>query len=182
MKKKCIYIFDFDHTLFNAKKFREDLGRLIAGDKNIVSEVIWKEYRKKNKDLDNFLKKNSSDYVFPGVVDFLKKIEVKKVLLSFGDIAFQKEKVKSSGIYYLFDRVVFTLDNKLDFLKKFVKNNRGKKIIFINDNYNKRFDENREVKRNIPEIKILEVDNYLSERNLSIDKIFRLLSEDKSCS
>lgn len=39
-EKKKIYIFDLDHTLFDARKFRQDIGRVLANDPEMISEDI----------------------------------------------------------------------------------------------------------------------------------------------
>jgi hypothetical protein len=53
-----------------------------------------------------------------------------------------------------------------------LKKNSDKEIAFINDNYNKRFSENKEIKNAIPEIKIFEVDNYSENSKTKIQDIF----------
>ncbi|HIE33398.1 MAG TPA: hypothetical protein EYP81_05085, partial [Thermodesulfobacteriaceae bacterium] len=60
------------------------------------------------------------------------------------------------------------LENKVHFLTDFVAENPGKEIIFINDSYNKRFSENTEIVEKIPQIKVLEVENYKKETKNTI--------------
>ncbi|MCD5396810.1 MAG: YvcK family protein [Candidatus Pacebacteria bacterium] len=38
--REKIYIFDFDHTLFNAKKYKKDISKNIFNNKKIISEII----------------------------------------------------------------------------------------------------------------------------------------------
>jgi len=73
----------------------------------------------------------------------------------------------------IFDEVILTDEYKIDFLKDFVEKNKEKEIIFVNDNYNKRFSENAEIKKSIPEIKIFEVDNYKKNSSKNIYDIFQ---------
>jgi hypothetical protein len=37
---KKIYIFDLDHTLFNARKFRQDIGTLLSNNPEMIAEDI----------------------------------------------------------------------------------------------------------------------------------------------
>lgn len=172
-KKEEIYIFDLDHTLFNAKKFREDLGLLIENDKNIISEKIWKAFENKDQKLINFIKNKTKEYLFKNVYDNLEKIKTKKILLTYGNLEFQKLKTNTLCLEKIFQKIIITDKNKINFLIKFAEENKDKKIIFINDTYNKRFSENKEVGRKIPEITIFEVDNYKSQRKKTISDIFK---------
>jgi hypothetical protein len=112
-------------------------------------------------------------YLFPNTKKNLESIAERKILLTFGDLDFQGKKVKELGLEKYFDEVILTDEHKLDFLKDFVEKNSDKEIIFINDNYNKRFSENEEIKKAIPEIKIFEVDNYSENSQNKIQDIFQ---------
>ncbi len=171
-KREIIYIFDFDHTLFNAKSFREDLGILISNDKHVLSEDIWNYFNTKNKKTIDFVINNSKNYLFKNISKNLKKIKSKKILLTFGNIEFQKVKIHSTGLQKFFDNIILVDENKITFLKDFYEKNKDKKIIFINDNYNKRFNENSEIHDKIPEIEIFEVDNYIKKNKKTIDDFF----------
>ena len=175
---KQLFIFDFDHTLFDAQKLRKELGLLIANNKNISSELIWKEFSKPNNKIVKFLQKNAPKYVFPGVVENLQNLKSEKVLLSYGNLQFQKEKIKDSGLYELFDKVILTEENKINFLLEFYQKNKNKEIYLINDTYNKRFNENEEIKKEIPAIKIFEVDNYKPIKQKTILDVFRYIHKN----
>jgi hypothetical protein len=109
------------------------------------------------------------------VVDSIKNLEGEKVLLTFGNKDFQDLKVKSIFFDTVFDKVFLTDEKKILFLQDFVNENPGREIIFINDNYNKRFNENTEIKKSIPKIQVIEVDNYQLDRNIDIKSIFKNL-------
>lgn len=177
MEKEKIYIFDLDHTLINAEKLKEDIGALLKNDKNIISEKIWEAFENKNLKLINFLKNKMERYIFENVVENLREIKDKKILLSFGNIEFQRAKIDALGFEKYFNEVVLTDKNKIEFLEKFYLENKGREIIFVNDTYNKRFYENDELNNKIPEIKIFEVDNYILKKNIDIDKIFKKLKK-----
>lgn len=173
--KKKIYIFDLDHTLFDARKFRQDLGVLLANDPGMISEDIWNYFNAKDEKLFDFVWNKADEYVFPTVVEVIKNIEDEKVLLTYGDTDFQDLKVRSLFFDIIFDKVFLTDENKVPFLKDYAEKNSDKEIIFINDNYNKRFNENDEIKEKIPGINVIEVDNYGLEKKMEIVDILENL-------
>ena len=168
-----IYIFDLDHTLIDARKMKEDLGLLLTNNKDMISEEIWNYYNENDVRIINFLEKELKKYIFDNVLENLNKIRETKILLTYGDLNYQRKKVMSLGFDKIFDRVILTDKNKVEFLKDFYEKNNNKKIYFINDNYNKRFSENKEIKEKIPKINIFEVDNYISEKEKTINNIFK---------
>jgi FMN phosphatase YigB (HAD superfamily) len=172
---KKIYIFDLDHTLFNARKFRQDIGTLLSNNPEMIAEDIWNYFDAKDDKLFTFVWEKADQYVFPEVVESIKNLEGEKVLLTFGNKDFQELKVKSIFFDAVFDKVFLTDENKVLFLQDFVNENPGRDIIFINDNYNKRFNKNTEITKSIPKIKVIEVDNYQLERNIDIKSIFKNL-------
>jgi len=168
-----IYIFDLDHTLIDVRKMKEDLGLLLTNNKDMISEEIWNYYNENDVRIINFLEKELKKYIFDNVLENLNKIRETKILLTYGDLNYQRKKVMSLGFDKIFDRVILTDKNKVEFLKDFYEKNNNKKIYFINDNYNKRFSENKEIKEKIPKINIFEVDNYISEKEKTINNIFK---------
>lgn len=107
------------------------------------------------------------------MVEKIKEISGEKVLLTFGSKDFQDLKVRSLFFDTLFDKVFLTDENKVHFLTDFVAENPGEEIIFINDSYNKRFSENTEIVEKIPQIKVLEVENYKKETKNTIQNILK---------
>jgi len=172
-QKNKIYIFDLDHTLFDAKKFRQDIGVLLANNPEMISEDIWNFFDAKDEKLFTFVWEKADQYIFSEVVKNIKSIPGEKVLLTFGNKNFQELKLKSLFFDTLFDKVFLTDENKIHFLKDFAEKNKDKEIIFINDSYNKRFSENTEIAKKIPQIKIFEVDNYNKEKEKTISDIFK---------
>ncbi len=105
----------------------------------------------------------------------MQKIGDEKILLTFGHLEFQKLKVEALGLEKIFDKVFLVGDSKADFLESFISENGGnREIIFINDNYNIRFQENDEIRKRIPKIEIVEIDNYGESGNgeFSIEQFF----------
>lgn len=170
MKEK-IYIFDLDHTLLNARNLREDLGIIIENNRNIESEKIWKIFSSKSGEIENFFRNNIKNYLFPNVLEKIRKIRHKKILLSYGKKEFQKSKIDFLGIKDCFDQIIITEVHKIKTIEKIAQDNKDKEIFFLNDNYNKRFSENKDISEKIPRIRILEVDNYDEDENKKLENI-----------
>ncbi|MCK5589117.1 MAG: YvcK family protein [Candidatus Pacebacteria bacterium] len=159
-KREKIYIFDFDHTLFNTRDQKKVMSVLLEGHENMLSEQMWEYYRKGHKELSKFIKSQSKKFLFKDTIKILEKIKEKKILLSYGDIKYQTEKIYATGIPKYFDSVEIETKNKINFLRKFYGKNKDKEIIFVNDNCNKRFTENADVKKEFPDMKVIVVDKY----------------------
>lgn len=161
MKKEKIYIFDLDYTIFNAKDFKEDLRKVLGFEKAPdLSEKIWQVFKENPEKIESVLKNGLEKYLFGNIVEKIKNINQETILLTWGDFDFQKMKVESLGLEKVFDKVFLTEKKKVHFLESFVQQNKDKEIYFFNDNYNKRFNENKMISEKIPEIKVFEVDNY----------------------
>ena len=181
--KKRVYFIDFDHTLFDTDRFfRVDFKDFLLGWG--IDEELWdKSYKvtrnmgyalekhileaQKLGDLDlniqkfkDILEKEFSDlskYLYPDVIEFLKKAKrsgATLYLLSFGDPSWQHYKVKSSGIANYFAEKFYQTkegtkaDKILEFRDKFGE------IIYIDD----REQEIDLVKKKIPEVKTYLID------------------------
>ncbi len=154
-----IIIFDLDYTLFDTKKFSLGFAQAIGISQNVFISTYKKYFLDKNKSYNylkhfNYLKKegkidygdkefknkinkflkNASDYLFPEAVsllDFLKKEKHELILLTYGDLEWQKMKIKNLLIKKYFNKIIITAKDKeksLNFLKK-----KKEKIIIIND-------------------------------------------------
>ena len=156
-------IFDFDHTLFSARKLYLLIKKRFK--KLGVKETLFEETYEKSKGKginykpekqikliakvlpkikENLLKKELkkilskiSRFLYPDVKPFLKKWQNKAtlILISYGESRFQKEKIKSTKISSYFKKIIITKDlNKISALKKFLK--KDQKVIFVEDNPN----------------------------------------------
>lgn len=173
-KRQKSYIFDFDHTLFNARDFRQKLGLILEGDPEIESEKIWQAFERGDAKLIDFILSESSNFVFNGVSDALSRLRARKILLTYGSLDFQRLKVQASGLQELFDELYFTEESKILFLQNFFEKERNpKNFVFVNDNYNKRFSENKEVKNTFSEIEVFEVDNYTGDESVFISTFLK---------
>ena len=76
-------------------------------------------------------------YIFKDAEIFLKSFSKNNLyLLSYGDLNFQKQKIKGAKISDYFRRIIITNKNKAEILKQIIKKDKfGKleKIIFIDD-------------------------------------------------
>ncbi|MEK7179273.1 MAG: hypothetical protein AAB727_03410 [Patescibacteria group bacterium] len=103
---------DFDYTLFDTVKFKGFLK-----ENGILNDIAGFSGAAFQKDISGFL--------FPDTVDFLKGHDSHRlILITFGEEAFQRAKVSSSGITSYFDDMLFTGDVlKSVVLKEWFSNN-----------------------------------------------------------
>jgi FMN phosphatase YigB (HAD superfamily) len=154
-------IFDFDHTLFSAKKlyfaireafikigveeklfqetFEKSKGRGRDYKPTIQFRLIKKarsetSLKKLEKALRRVLDK-VPEFLYPDTIWFLKRWRdnADSILLSYGEEKFQKDKIKASKIGKYFEKIIITRDiNKLKPFKRVFQNR--KKAIFVEDN------------------------------------------------
>lgn len=154
---------DFDDVIFNTELLKKRLGKIFL--KNGVSRELFKEsyqqlkkrekiyspvkhleFLVKHSHIDSRkvlidlkkLMKNLKPHVFNEARTFLKHFPRNSLyLLSYGDLRFQRQKIKTAGVSKYFKRILITNDDKLKIIKKIVVgDNFGKKekIVFIDDN------------------------------------------------
>jgi FMN phosphatase YigB (HAD superfamily) len=154
---------DFDDVILNTKLFKKSLVKIFS-ENGVPKKDFEESYRlifknqkttytslkhigffAKNKKIDSQkisfhiekLLKNLRPYVFNDVKIFLKHFPKNNLyLLSYGDLKFQKQKIKAVGVSKYFKRVIVTNDNKLKIIKKIARKDKfkkGERIIFIDD-------------------------------------------------
>lgn len=173
-----LIVFDFDYTLFDTKKFRYSISEAFGFSEKYFLETYENYFLYPEKINYNFYKhvsfliadhlidrkegervkkniiellKRVDDFVFPEVENILKKLKESNnelVLLTYGDIVWQKIKLKNLGIKKYFNRVFITDKPKITSLDNY-KKQKGRKII-INDNIN----ENLKLKNKFPDWEI----------------------------
>lgn len=153
-------ILDFDYTLFDTTKFKEEtiknlmlLGvtrdiyyqayqqiRSSHNDEYIPLEHLKMINQMTNVSLDELSKKyfealnNCSECLYNDVTSFLDKLTKQKTplyLLTFGNPTFQKQKVEASGIAHYFKKTIYTNKDKYSVADKIPNANHA---TFINDN------------------------------------------------
>ncbi len=176
-----IYIFDLDYTLLDAIKFKHGLARILGLSWEDWQKNYQKFFKDQNKNFNfyqmlNYLiraeivnqnqaveirhaalkyLKTIDTFIFPKGLELIKKLAADKqtlMLVSFGDMVWQKSKIENLKIKKFFTRVIITDSNKstaLTFLK-----NSTEKIAIINDNAKETF----LLQESIPNAKIYIVD------------------------
>ncbi len=158
MNKRTV-IFDFDHTLFDRKKFfEEDLPDLIGvGREKFLSsyEENFKDSETKKVDYDfnrhlellgknndlvkekiNKFFKDLEKYLKPGAIELLKKLKINGdnlILVSFGNIAWQEQKIKNIKAlaeYFDEDRLIITDQGKEEIISEYVGE---EEVVIVND-------------------------------------------------
>jgi FMN phosphatase YigB (HAD superfamily) len=153
---------DFDGVIFNTELFKKRLAAIFP--RNGVSQKDFKasyrrikkkelsyspfnhiKYLANNKEIDS--KKISSDlrkllinlkpFVFDEAKKFLKRFSKNDLyLISYGDLDFQRKKIRNSQISNFFKRIVITDADKGKIIKNIAKKDKFKKeeaVIFIDD-------------------------------------------------
>ncbi len=149
-------IFDFDHTLFSAKRLYSALKEAffkLGVDENLFQETFEKskgksrDYKpekqfklihkvrpdikigKLKKSFEKILK-TAPKFLYNDVLGFFKKYskEADLILLSYGEEKFQKDKIKASKVGKYFKEIIITRDiEKLKpFRKIFTHSSRGR--------------------------------------------------------
>lgn len=129
------YYLDFDYTLFDTYKFREELYKILEmngldktylaitpemktnGQKLLNIKELFKSLSEaKNISLNNFLQPLEELYarcdelVYDDTVEFLNYLKSKKHklhVLTWGEKEFQEEKLKASKLYGYFDEIIY---------------------------------------------------------------------------
>ena len=154
-----IYIFDLDYTLLDTVKFENNLPAVLGVSKDDFDDTYEKYYRrgqnpynvyehisflakeKKIKDRDQAKKnvlamlKKLDEFIRPGTAGLLRRLKEKGqelILVTFGDLVWQKMKVKNLHIRKYFKRIIITDKDKVGTME-FLKNVK-EKILIINDN------------------------------------------------
>lgn len=159
-----IIIFDLDYTLFDTARFKRDGLALFFNmneaefrnyyKKNFKDQGInyspkkhlqilgwkYKEVMAKLNELDDWLEKEISRYLFPAAEEILNKFKQaghKIILASFGDQEFQEQKIsalKINGISAkeFFDEVI--ISDKVKAELKELKRFQGENVLLVDDN------------------------------------------------
>ncbi|MEA2088598.1 MAG: HAD hydrolase-like protein [Patescibacteria group bacterium] len=165
-----IIIFDLDYTLLDSTKFRKNLASVFNMDIDEFNKDYEEHFKSKgvNYDINKHLKilkkqkqinfaeektikqrsdeflKNIDSYLFSGAEEALKQFKNnnnnKLILISFGNIDWQKLKIDNLKIKEYFDEIILEDKNKekSDFLKSL--KDSEEKILIINDNAKESFD------------------------------------------
>ena len=142
---------EFDYNFQEHVDFLRERGYKLGQD--VVEEL--------NKLMDD-------DHLFPDSVDFIKFLKensTKVILLTAGDLKFQEEKIKHSGIWPMFDEVMILNGHKDDYLQSFI--DKGCKILFVNDSWR----ENTALRKRFPDLFIIGTDGPHGRRDNDAEKV-----------
>ncbi len=170
------YIFDFDDTLFDNAKFKKDIFKILKNNKLTKEQILTSylsvrhdynfenhiEYIKNNhikinhknikKEFQNI---NLIDYLFKHTQETLNEIKKDNnlILITYGNIKFQKEKIKKTKIHQFFKKelIFITNTNKIDILKQIPN---LEKSYFLND----KEEENIKIQKEFKKIKVIKID------------------------
>ncbi len=159
-----LLVIDFDGVLFDDARFKKDYESLFrrAGVREEIYQKTYDTTKKQGhydprihihlalggasgasvieKNLFSQIKKfldQSFRYLFgdvKGFLQFLKDEEVRMVLLSTGDAAFQNQKIAKSGLTDFFDDIVIIPHaSKTNALDQIIRKMRPESVLFIDD-------------------------------------------------
>lgn len=173
-----IFIFDLDDTLIDNVKLKSNLAKILqmslkdfkasrlkyfSRESDLYCPIRHVEFLCCNREVTEQQKqkyinkienmaKEIRNFLFPEVKSILNQLKKEKnylILLTHGDLTWQKLKVKSLPIKKYFNKIIITDKDKADVLN-FLKEEE-KKIVFINDNAK----ENINIRKKLPNIKTL---------------------------
>lgn len=177
-QQKKLLLIDLDDTLADINRLKEDIAasmeiKNIKNHAQVYEEVKkdvgvsdWLDLYATKLALKNHIDKTIIKRILNNAVknikpikknlDYLKRFTGTKVIFSFGNKKFQKQKIKILGLQELVDGIIITDKPKSLALNKFIKKNEFKfksqqyrEVVFIDD----RQEILDEVKRNYPFIK-----------------------------
>jgi len=185
---------DLDYTIFDTGKFEDEIWAVFSSRgvsrkdydetyKQSLCTVNREEFDYNFQEHVDFLRERGYElgvnvveelnklmeksHLFPDSIDFikfLKTISTKVILLTAGDLKFQEEKIKRSGVWQMFDQVMILNGHKDDYLQSFV--DRGCKILFINDSWR----ENTALRKRFPDLLIIATDGPHGKRDNDAEK------------
>lgn len=152
-------IFDFDDTLFDTKKLKENVYSYLEKEgisknkskkyhKDIRSfdtsfslkVFLYSIFKKEKKEIFNIEKiyqnilKTCSNLVNKDVLEIAKNIGKENCyIVTDGDEEFQKDKIRNAGINSMFSQIIVVQGSKKKIIEEICIENKDKKIIFIDD-------------------------------------------------
>ncbi|MEA1937038.1 MAG: phosphomannomutase/phosphoglucomutase [Patescibacteria group bacterium] len=167
-------ILDFDDTIFNTHKLIRNVSAVFE-KAGFAEEEFFEAHRECKEKVGDFNPKtiidllnkvkpfdkietkkkinsildNSKDFMYPDFFNFAKGFNKKDlILLSFGEVNFQKIKIKNSEINSFFSKVIITKKNKTEELKPICEKYSEEKIFFIDD----KAEQIDKIKEKLPQI------------------------------
>ena len=127
-----MFIIDFDDTLFDTRALKAILAKKSPEDLQ-------------EQELNSLLFSDALSFL-----QYLKTVNQKLILLSFGKIDFQSKKINASGIAEFFDEIIITPDGKELALEKILEQfDNEKDVWFVND----KIEETKKLLERFPKLK-----------------------------
>lgn len=115
---------------------------------------------KKIKEEINSILSNTNKFIYPDFFDFVRGFEKSNlIILSFGEINFQRTKIENSKIASFFDEVIITSKDKVEDLTVICKKYGNDKIFFIDD----KAEQVNMVKINLPQVIAIKMERSQGE-------------------
>lgn len=192
-----IYVFDLDNTLLDSIKLKKSLAAIMhfsenefkisrdkyfAGKNNLYSplqhvkilyekrEISLKQRKKFLEDIKK-MAANVDTFIFPEVKKILKSLSGRNndlVLLTHGDLSWQRLKLKHMSIKKFFNKIIITDKDKIKKLR-FLKN-INEKIVVINDNVK----ENLLIKKYLPQAEIFLIHGPHAKNIKHKERVYKL--------
>lgn len=123
------YIFDFDDVLFNnTKMFKEHIYQCLeeTGIKRNIAEEYYQTVREREFSL--------KDFTNTVLVDTVKKLGKENCfIITNGEQEFNSDKIKYSGVGYLFNKIYIVPGSKKEFVYEICNKYKDEKVIFTDD-------------------------------------------------
>lgn len=177
-------ILDFDDTIFNThqmvqefiKVFKKNgftkkefynawgmcLKKIGKFDLDAVINLVINSGKLENpiKEKINSILSNTNKFIYPDFFSFVKDFEKNNlILLSFGEINFQRTKIENSKIAPIFSEVIITTKDKVESLMLIRKKHSNDKIFFIDD----KAEQIDKVKNILPQIVTIKMERLQGE-------------------
>jgi len=180
--KKVILVLDFDDTLFEAKRLKQDIFSLFEKEFRIARAVVEDVYTQ-SKHGGYSMEKHAAllqaqapdvsadkirtameafyttmqGYVFPDVLPVLERLKAKGVeliLLTYGEHDFQSRKIAGTGLAQLCEKVVITTDAKSAAVKELFRDTHHMVTV---DNT---IEHLNDIKSALSEVETIAIDRY----------------------
>ena len=199
-------ILDFDDTIFNTHQLMREFLEIVKRA-DFTEEEFFEAYQKckgrvgdfnskiiinllseirpfnkiKAENEINLILDNSRDFVYADFFGFVNNFNKKNlILLSFGEINFQRTKIENSGVVSYFQEVIITQEDKTENLKNILKKNKGEKIFFIDD----KAEQIDKLKEKLPQIITMKMERsqggHINTKSKLTDYVVKDLDEAKN--
>jgi FMN phosphatase YigB (HAD superfamily) len=199
-------IFDFDDTIFDTKRFKDEIlfrifERIYPHIDSVIVEKEYGDFKKLHStfNLDTFISSvatkykmanvnsdeikgliasKTKEYLIPEYKALLEKIGKENILiLSQGDEVFQNFKITTSGISLLVSEIKIVEKYKEEALREFCNRFKEEKVYFF-DNKSENF-ITEYIPKNLSQILVSEIDMVNELKGKGLENVVRVIGEVK---